>query len=132
MNLSFNISLTDIADGLETLDGGKDERQELMDFLISVDGSVSDADFSRELIYRLAEDFTFVSEGFGKANVSLKGKGGVTFMHKTLPKLAEDLSYVDEEHLIVLMADAIFRKRERELEHERKRKRAERIKKVHE
>jgi hypothetical protein len=54
------------------------------------------------------------------------------FMHKTLPKLAEDLSYVDEEHLIVLMADAIFRKRERELEHERKRKRAECIKKVHE
>lgn len=37
-------------------------------------------------------------------------------MYKTLPKLAEDLSYVDEEHLIVLMADAIFRKREREFE----------------
>jgi len=25
VNLSFNVSLTDIADGLETLDGGKDE-----------------------------------------------------------------------------------------------------------
>jgi hypothetical protein len=132
VNLRFNVSLTDIAVGLETLDGGKDEQQELMDFLISVGGSVSDADFSRELIYRLAEDFTFVSEGFGQANISLKGKGGVTSIHKTLPKLAEDLSYVDEEHLIVLMADAIFRKRERERGRERERKRAERTKKVQE
>lgn len=66
MNLSFNVSLTDIAVGLETLDGGEDERQEIMDFLLSVDESASDTDFSRELVYRLAENFTHTSEGFGR------------------------------------------------------------------
>lgn len=117
MDLNFTVSLTDIGIGLELSGDSESERQEVMDFLVHVDESVADHGFSRELIYRLAENFTHDSEGFAYKNVALKGEqSGITALYKSLSSVAEDLSHVDEEHLIVLMTDAIFRKRERERE----------------
>lgn len=112
MNLSFNISLTDIAVGLETLDGDKDERQELMDFLLSVDESVSDAEFTRNLVYRLAEDYSHDVEVRGDELMTVPGiqeSRQVTFA-----QLYESLSYMGEDKLIALMANAIMVKRERQ------------------
>lgn len=119
MDLNFTVSLTDIGIGLELSGNSESERQEVMDFLVHVDESVADHGFSQELIYRLAENFTHDSEGFAYKNVALKGEqSGITALYKSLSSVAEDLSHVDEEHLIVLMTDAIFRKRERERERE--------------
>lgn len=117
MNLNFEVSLEDIGIGLELSGDSESERQEVMDFLVHVDESMADYGFSQELIYRLAENFSHSTEGYAYRNMALKSEqSGVTALYKTLPTVAEDLSHVDEEHLIVLMADAIFRKRERERE----------------
>ncbi len=110
MNLSFNVSLTDIAVGLETLDGGEDERQEVMDFLLSVDESMADAEFTRNLIYKLADNLSHYSEARGWEKVTILGER----QQVKFSNLYKSLSYLDEDKIIALMANAIMVKRERQ------------------
>lgn len=115
MNLNFEISLEDIGIGLELSGNSESERQEVMDFLVHVDESVADYEFSQELIIRLATSF---AEDGGEKFAYQKAvvQHGTQYVKLPMPSLAESLSHLDEDQLIVLLANAVFMKREREEE----------------
>ena len=111
MDLNFTVSLTDIGIGLELSGDSESERQEVMDFLVHVDESVADADFTHDLIYRLVLSIAEDSEVRGWKPVALPEGRATTFS-----QLYETLSHMPEDELIALVANAMMVKREREAE----------------
>lgn len=111
MNLNFTVSLEDIGIGLELSGNSESERQEVMDFLVHVDESVADYEFSQELIYRLVLSIAEDSEVRGWKPVALPEGRAATFS-----QLYETLSHMPEDELIALVANAMMVKREREAE----------------
>lgn len=111
MNLNFTVSLEDIGIGLELSGNSESERQEVMDFLVHVDESVADYEFSQELIYRLVLSIAEDSEVRGWKPVALPEGRDATFS-----QLYETLSHMPEDELIALVANAMMVKRERERE----------------
>lgn len=111
MDLNFTVSLTDIGLGLDISGGSESERQEILDFLVSVDESMADAEFTRNLLYRLVEDYSHDVEVRGWEPVALPEERATTF-----GQLYETLSHMDEDKLIALVANAMMVRRERERE----------------
>ena len=109
MDLNFTVSLEDIGIGLELSGNSESERQEVMDFLVHVDESVADYEFSQELIYRLVLSIAEDSEVRGWKPVALPEGRATTFS-----QLYETLSHMPEDELIALVANAMMVKRERE------------------
>ena len=110
MHLNFTVSLTDIGIGLDVSGNSESERQEIMDFLVSVDEGMADADFTRNLIYRLAVSLSQDTEADDWETVTVRPDGTST----TFGALYEPLSYMSEDKLIALMANAITVSRERD------------------
>lgn len=112
MDLNFTVSLTDIGFGLDVSGNSESERQEILDFLVSVDESMADAEFTRNLVYRLVEDYSHDVEVRGDELMTVPGiqeSRQVTFA-----QLYRGLSYMDEDKLIALMANAMIVRRERD------------------
>lgn len=109
MDLNFTVNLTDIGIGLDVSGNSESEREEIMDFLVSVDQSMADADFTHNLIYRLSESLAEESEVRAWEPVALPEERATTF-----GQLYETLSHMPEDKLIALMANAMMVKRERE------------------
>lgn len=110
LNVSTRFNLEELAASVAV----NNIQDDVMDFLIGVDAFVADYDFTRELVVRLATDLagevgTHASEvvtipdGFGDKRV-------------TFSQLYEGLSYLDEDTLIALLANAVTIKRERDAE----------------
>lgn len=112
MYLNFTVSLTDIGIGLELSGNSESERQEVMDFLLDVDESVADYEFSQELIIRLATSFAEDSEVRGGYLVTLPS--GFGDREVSFNQLCAGLSHLDEDKLIALLGNAVVVKRERE------------------
>lgn len=110
MKLSFEVSLSDLATAIEYQDGSDSERQEVMDFLVTVDECMADYVFSQELIYRLSVSLAEESEDRGWQPVTLPEGGATTFS-----RLYETLTHMPEGELIALMANAMMVSRERAL-----------------
>ena len=110
MNLNFTVSLDDIGIGLDLSGNSESERQEVMDFLVSVDENMADMDFSCSLIYRLAVEVSHEAEAHAADLVTVLPDG----THTTFGSLYELLSYMPEDKLIALMANAMMVRRERD------------------
>lgn len=111
MNLSFNVRLADISTGLDlTLTNHPDEQEEITEFITTLDGLVDDLEFSRNLIYKLADNLSHYSEARGWEKVTILGES----QQVKFSNLYESLSYLDEDKIIALMANAIMVKRERQ------------------
>lgn len=114
MNLNFTVSLADIAIGLDVSGNSESEREEIMDFLVSVDEDMADSDFTCNLIYRLAEDLSQDTEAHDSETVTIPD--GFGDKRVTFSQLYEGLSYLDEDKLIALLANAMKVSRERDAE----------------
>lgn len=112
MNLNFTINLTDIGVGLETIGTRESERQEILDFLVSVDETMADADFTHNLIYQLTVSLT---EDVEVRDGDLLTIPGVQEGRQiSFSQLYEGLSHMPEDNLIALLANAMMAKRNRD------------------
>ena len=111
MHLSFNVNLNAVGTGLDlSLTNHPDEQEEITEFIATLVGLVDDLDFSRNLIYKLADNLSHYSEARGWEKVTILGER----QQVKFSNLYESLSYLDEDKIIALMANAIMVKRERQ------------------
>lgn len=84
----------------------------VLEFITDVDEAVADAGFTHDLIYRLSVSLSEESEARGWEKVTILGEG----QQVKFSNLYESLSYLDEDKIIALMANAMMVKRERRSE----------------
>lgn len=109
MKFRFEVGLDDIGIGLDMMSNSDEEREEVLDFITHLDESMADADFTHNLIYRLSVAISHDTEVRGWEPVALPEARATTFA-----QLYEALSYMDEDELISLMANATMVRRERD------------------